>query len=63
MKQKLVVNHGEFEFTNFNKAVVTLEEEYGYEGLAWDMVVASGDLDILCDFLSDDGIESELVCA
>lgn len=63
MKQQIVVNNGEFEFTNFNKAVVTLEAEYGYEGLAWDMVVASGDLDILCDFLTDDGIDAELVIA
>ena len=63
MRMKLVVNHGEFDFTNFNKAVVTLEEEYGYEGLAWDMIVASDDLEILCDFLNTDGIDAELVIA
>lgn len=32
MAQTLVVNSGEFEFTNFDKAVKTLQEEYGYEG-------------------------------
>ena len=63
MKMRLVVNHGELEFTNLNKAVVMLEEEYGFEGLAWDMIVASDDLEILCDFLNTDGIHAELVIA
>lgn len=46
----LVVNCGEYEFTRFESAVRTLEQEYGYEGEAWEMVVASGDLEILSDF-------------
>lgn len=61
MKQTLVVNHGEFEFTKFERAISELQEEYGYEGLAWEMVVASGDLEILCDFLNDDGLDAELI--
>jgi hypothetical protein len=58
---KLVINYGEFEFRSFNNAVKTLSEEYGYYGLAWEMVVASGDFDILVDFLIDDGLDVELV--
>ncbi|EKN67474.1 hypothetical protein P9E76_01590 [Schinkia azotoformans] len=61
MRQTLVVNFGEYEFTNFERAVKSLEEEYGYEGFAWDMVVASNDFEILCEFLSDDGIDAEIV--
>lgn len=60
MRQTLVVNHGEYEFTRFENAVSELQEEYGYEGLAWDMVVASGDFEILCDFLNGDGLDAEL---
>lgn len=60
MRQTLVVNSGEFEFTRFERAVSELQEEYGYEGLAWDMIVASGDFDVLCDFLNDDGLHAEL---
>ena len=63
MRMRLVVNHGEYEFTNFNKAVVTLKEEYGYEGHGWELIVASGDLEILCDFLNTDGVEAELLIA
>jgi len=59
--QTLVVNFGEFEFTRFNRAVTELQAEYGYEGLAWDMVVASDDFEVLCDFLNDDGLDTELV--
>ena len=61
MGQTLLVNHGEYEFNRFEKAVSTLSEEYGYEGLAWDMVVASGDLEILMDFLESDGLDAEIV--
>lgn len=60
MEQKLVINGGEYEFINFDNAVSELQEKYGYEGLAWDMVVASGDLEILCEFLNDDGIDAEM---
>lgn len=60
MGERLVVNGGEFEFTRFERAVSELQEEYGYEGLAWEMVVASGDFDILCDFLNGDGLDAEL---
>lgn len=59
-KYMLSLEFGEFEFTNFSKAVSTLEEEYGYEGIAWDMVVASEDMWILCEFLNEDGISAEL---
>lgn len=57
---RLTINHGEFEFTRFAQAVRELEEEYGYEGFAWDMVVASGDFEILADFLGNDGLVVEL---
>lgn len=63
MRQTLVVNFGEYDFTNFDRAVKTLEEEFGYQGPAWDMVIASQDLEILCDFLLDGGIDAELVTA
>ncbi|KAA0780039.1 MULTISPECIES: hypothetical protein [Bacillus cereus group] len=56
----LVVNGGEYEFTRFERAVRTLEKEYGYEGEAWEMVVASGDLEILCGFLNNDGLDAEM---
>lgn len=61
MNQILVVNNGEFEFASFNVAVVELENYYGFEGLAWEMVVASGDFEILEDFLNGDGLSAELV--
>ena len=60
MTQTLVVNGGEFEFTNFDKAVKVLQEEYGYEGFMWEMVVASGDFEILEGFLSDDGLQADI---
>ncbi|MEB8805930.1 hypothetical protein P4G82_29830 [Bacillus cereus] len=56
----LVVNCGEYEFTRFESAVRTLEQEYGYEVEVWEMVVASGDLDILSEFLNADGLSSEI---
>ncbi|MDA1867350.1 hypothetical protein ACRS42_10305 [Bacillus thuringiensis] len=58
--KNLVINYGELRFTDFNHAVNILSEEYGYEGEAWEMVVASGDLEILCEFLSEDGISAEI---
>lgn len=58
--RSLVVNYGEFNFTDFNRAVNALSEEYGYGGEAWEMVVVSGDLDILCDFLIGDGLDAEI---
>jgi regulator of ribonuclease activity B len=58
---KLIVNYGDFEFTDFNKAVHTLSSEYGYSGKAWNAVVSRGDLNALCDFLNDDGIDAEIV--
>lgn len=61
MKQTLVINFGEYEFTNFDRTVKALEEEYGYEGLAWDMVVASNVFEILADFLVVDEIDAEVV--
>ncbi|QOV08338.1 hypothetical protein Kirov_139 [Bacillus phage Kirov] len=56
----LVVNFGEYEFTRFDDAVRVLQDDYGYEGLAWDMVVASGDFEILADFLISDGLDAEV---
>ncbi len=56
----LIINCGEFEFTNFNRAIRELEYKYGYEGEAWDMVVTSNDLEVLCDFLNEDGLLAEL---
>jgi hypothetical protein len=57
----LTVNDGEFEFISFNRAVHDLSEEYGYQGLAWDMIVASGDFEILADFLIEDGLDAKVV--
>ncbi|RFB28229.1 hypothetical protein DZB91_24320 [Brevibacillus sp. VP] len=56
----LIINCGEFEFTRFDRAVTTLSDEYGYEGEAWEMVVASGDFEILCNFLLCNGIDAEI---
>lgn len=56
----LVVNCGEYEFTKFDRAVSVLKDEFGYQGPAWDMVVASEDLEILCDFLQSDRLDAEL---
>lgn len=61
LKQTLVINLGEYEFTNFNRAVKELKEEFGYEGFVWDMVVASDDFEILCEFLLENGIDAELI--
>lgn len=60
MKQTLVINFGEYEFTRFDRAVSEIQEEYGFEGLAWDMVVASDDFEVLCDFLNDDGVDAHI---
>lgn len=60
---RLVINYGEYELTNFNKAVVTLQEVFGYEGQAWNSVTASGDLELLCEFLQEDGVDAELCIA
>lgn len=60
MSKSLSINCGEHDFTRFENAVKTLREEYGYEGLAWDMVVASGDFEVLSDFLEADGLHVEL---
>jgi hypothetical protein len=61
VKRTLVVSCGEFEFKNFTEAITTLEDEYGYQGPAWDMVVASDDMDVLCEFLNDDAVDAELI--
>jgi len=60
MSQTLTINYSEYDFTRFDQAVKTLQEEYGYEGFAWDMVVASGDFEVLADFLESDGLHVEL---
>lgn len=60
MIQVLVINHGEIETSRFNCAIYELEEEYGYEGLAWDLIVSSGDFENLADFLNGDGLHAEL---
>jgi|GEM_PF-4087463 len=60
MSQSLTVNCGEYDFTRFEHAIKTLQVEYGYDGFAWDMVVASGDFEVLADFLEADGLHVEL---
>lgn len=50
----------DMEFTVFFEAVTWLQDEYGYQGLAWNMVVASEDFEVLEDFLASDGINVEL---
>lgn len=57
---KLIINSGEMEFSDFNNAVKELSAEYGYKGLAWDMVVSSCDFDVLFNFLENDGIDAVL---
>jgi len=56
----LIIDSGYLEFRNFDKAVEGLELEYGYEGMGWEMVKASGDMDVLLDFLESDGINAEV---
>lgn len=60
MGRKLIVNFGEYEFYSFHKAIEVLEYEFGYEGLAWDVVKNSNSMEILCEFLNDDDIDAEL---
>lgn len=61
MGQTLVVNCGEFEFTKFSRAVSELQEEYDFQGFVWDMVGASDDFEVLCDFLNENGLEAEII--
>lgn len=61
MGKTLIVNYGEYKFTNFDNAVSVLEEEKGYEGEAWDIVTASNDLYVLCGFLRVEGVDAEIV--
>lgn len=58
---KLAINGGEYEFKHSKVAVFILEKEFGYEGQAWEMVKASSDLDTLCTFLIDDGVDAVLI--
>lgn len=58
--EMIIINYGEYEITNFQRAIETMEEDYGFEGLAWEMVKAGGDMGILADFLEEDGISAEL---
>lgn len=56
----LVINKGQFRFTKFKDAVNTLEKEFGFEGAAWDTIVASNDMFALLRFLINDGINAEI---
>lgn len=58
--QTLVINGGEVIFTKFDKAVKYFEEEYGYEGTFWEILVSSSDFEMLTDFLQSDGVDAEL---
>lgn len=60
MPQTLVVNFGEQEFTRFETAIRLLKNEYEFSGWTWDMVVASDDFEILCEFLNNEGIHAEV---
>ncbi|MNK57570.1 hypothetical protein D3C87_766290 [compost metagenome] len=44
------------EFDSFNAAIKFCEEEFGFEGEAWDEVVESLSLNELYYFLEDDGV-------
>lgn len=57
----LIIEGGYAEFTDFFKAISWLQDEYGYEGLGWNMIVASEDFEILEDFLASEGIITELI--
>lgn len=57
----LIIENGYAEFDNFFKAIGWIEDEYRFEGLAWNMVVASEDFEILEDFLASEGITTELL--
>lgn len=56
----LTVDYGEFEFTEIDSALSILSEYYGYDGPAWDMVVSQRSLEVLVEFLKDDGIHAVL---
>lgn len=56
----LVINNGQFKFTEFKVAVNTLEKEFGFEGEAWEKVSASNDMFALLRFLINDGIKAEM---
>ncbi|ADH03389.1 gp243 [Bacillus phage W.Ph.] len=60
------VNYGHVDGTDFYKVVKELEYEFGYKGQAWDMVVASGDMEVLAGFLAGEGLvvelDGEVVC-
>ncbi|PEA85865.1 hypothetical protein [Bacillus thuringiensis] len=57
----LVVNCGVYEFTRFESAVRTLEQEDGYEGEVWEMGVASGDLEELSEFSNANDLNAEII--
>ncbi|AEZ50203.1 hypothetical protein BCPG3_045 [Bacillus phage BCPG3] len=54
------VNYGHVEGRDFDTVIRELEYEFGYEGPAWEMIVASGDMEILAEFLEEDGLAVEL---
>lgn len=56
----LVIDGGYLEFNSFDKAIEGLELEYGYEGIRWEMVKSSGDMDVLVVFLEFEGIYVEV---
>ena len=54
----LAVNDLDIVFSDINVAKEILADEYGYEGLAWNLVT---DMKDLRSFLSEDGLDVVLV--
>ncbi|MFA2694559.1 hypothetical protein [Bacillus mycoides] len=45
-----------FNKTQFDSMIGYCEEQYGFEGQAWDEVKSSKDVKVLLEFLEDDGV-------
>jgi hypothetical protein len=56
MRKALFIHGNGFNMSEFDKAVEFCERIYGYEGLAWNIVINSNDMVQLRDFLLDDGV-------
>jgi hypothetical protein len=59
---KIIIDGADTEVTivAFDMAIFFCEQEYGYEGEAWEEVKRSGDLYMIEDFLNSDGVFAEV---
>jgi hypothetical protein len=60
---KIIIDGADTEVTiaAFEMAIFFCEQEYGYEGEAWELIKKSNDFHELADFLTGDGIYAEVV--